>query len=141
MSASLNRVQLIGNLGLKPNVITGKNGQTFVTATMATNESFKKDDGWETIVHWHQLIFFGNQAKVCEYLDKGSQVYIEGKIRTNQWTDKDGNNRQSYSIVVTNTQILGKSKSNEEAAPDNTATHHLDEMRQVLSESTSDIPF
>ena len=80
MTASLNHVQLIGNLGADPKSITGKNGQSFVTATLATNESFKRNDEWKTRVEWHQLLLFGKLSKVAEYLKKGSQIYLEGKV-------------------------------------------------------------
>ena len=83
MTASLNRVQLIGNLGADPKNITGKDGQSFVTAALATNESYKQNDESQTRVEWHQLVLFGKLTKVAEYLKKGSQIYLEGKLRSN----------------------------------------------------------
>ena len=141
MTASLNKVQLIGNLGAEPKIITGKDGQSFVTATLATNESFKQNDEWKSRTEWHQLIFFGNQTKVTEFLHKGSQVFIEGKLRTNPWTDKDGNSRQSISIVVSNIQLLGQGKPNDDKQATNTAESHMAQMREMLQETSEDVPF
>lgn len=140
MTAALNRVTLIGNLGADPNTIAGKDGQSFVTATLATNEAFKQNEEWKTRVEWHQLVMFGKLTKVAEYLQKGSQVYVEGKLRSNQWTDGDGNTRQSLSIVVNNIQLLGQSKSADENSS-RTAESHMAQMREMLQQNSEDIPF
>tara|TARA_B100000949_G_C14125507_1_gene384407 strand:- start:306 stop:728 length:423 start_codon:yes stop_codon:yes gene_type:complete len=140
MTASLNRVTLIGNLGAEPKTITGKDGQSFVTATLATNESFKQNDEWKTRVEWHQLVMFGKLTKITEYLKKGSQVYVEGKLRSNQWIDGDGNTRQSLSIVINNIQLLGHSKSADEISS-KTAESHMAQMREMLQEESEDAPF
>lgn len=130
MTASLNRVQLIGNLGNDPKIVTTKEGKTFVTTTLATNESFKQDDEWQQRVEWHQLVLFGNQTKVAEYLHKGSLVFIEGKLRTNQWTDNEGQSRQTISIVVSNIQLLGQNKKE----PADVAQSNIAKMRDLLQE-------
>lgn len=140
MTASLNKVQLIGNLGAGPKTITSQNGQSFVTATLATNESFKQNDEWKTRVKWHQLVLFGKLTKIVEYLQKGSQVYVEGKLRSNQWTDGDGNTRHSLSIVVNNIQLLGQSKPADETA-NKTAESHMAQMREMLQADSEDMPF
>lgn len=140
MTAALNRVTLIGNLGADPKTIAGKDGQSFVTAILATNEAFKQNEEWKTRVEWHQLVMFGKLTKVAEYLQKGSQVYVEGKLRSNQWTDGDGNTRQSLSIVVNNIQLLGQSKSADENSS-RTAESHMAQMREMLQQNSEDIPF
>jgi len=140
MTASLNKVQLIGNLGAEPKTITSQNGQSFVTATLATNESFKQNEEWKIRVEWHQLVMFGKLTKVAEYLQKGSQVYVEGKLRSNQWTDGDGNTRQSVSVVVSNIQLFGQSKPADETAR-KTAESHMAQMREMLQAESEDIPF
>lgn len=140
MTASLNRVQLIGNLGANPKSITGKNGQPFVTATLATNELFKQNDEWKTKVEWHQLVLFGKITKVAEYLKKGSQVYLEGKLRSNQWTDNEGNSRQAFSIVVNHIQLLSSSKSADESN-NKTAEHHMAQMREMLQTDSEETLF
>lgn len=141
MTASLNRIQLIGNLGADPKSITSKDGQPFVTATLATNESFKKNDEWQTRVEWHQLVFFGKFTKVAELLQKGSQVFIKGKPRSNPWIDKDGNTRSAISIVVGNIQLLGQSKASDDQPVNNTAESHVVQMREMLQETTEDVQF
>ncbi|HHN3503383.1 TPA: single-stranded DNA-binding protein [Legionella pneumophila] len=140
MTASLNKVQLIGNLGADPKTITSQNGQSFVTVTLATNESFKQNDEWKTRVEWHQLVMFGKLTKIVEYLQKGSQVYVEGKLRSNQWTDGDGNTRHSLSIVISNIQLLGQSKPADETA-NKTAESHMAQMRDMLQADSEDVPF
>lgn len=140
MTASLNKIQLIGHLGAEPKIITSQNGQSFVTATLATNESFKQNEEWKTRVEWHQLVIFGKLTKVSEYLQKGSQVYVEGKLRSNQWTDGDGKTRHSLSVVVSNIQLLGQSKPADEAA-NKTAESHMAQMREMLQADSEDVPF
>ncbi len=140
MTAALNRVTLIGNLGADPKTIVGKDGQSFVTATLATNEAFKQNEEWKTRVEWHQLVIFGKLTKISEYLQKGSQVYVEGKLRSNHWTDGDGNTRHSLSIVVNNIQLLGHSKPVDETA-NKTAENHMAQMREMLQQNSEDIPF
>lgn len=140
MTASLNRVQLIGNLGADPKSITGKDGQSFVTAALATNESFKHNDEWKTRVEWHQLVLFGKLTKVAEYLNKGAQVYLEGKLRSNQWTDNEGKARQALSIVVSHIQLLSTPKSADESS-NKTAEQHMAQMREMLQPDSEEIPF
>ena len=118
MSATLNKVQLIGNIGAEPKQITTKEGSIFVTASLATNKAVKRNGEWETMVEWHQLIFFGSMTKVTEHLRKGSQIFTEGKLRTNSWTDANGINHRATSIVVSNVQLLGQAKSKQEQASD-----------------------
>ncbi|MFO3428827.1 single-stranded DNA-binding protein [Legionella pneumophila serogroup 10] len=139
MTASLNRVQLIGNLGADPKSIAGKDGQSFVRATLATNESFKQNDEWQTKVEWHQLVLFGNLTEVTEYLKKGSHVYLEGKLRSNQWTDNEGKARQALSIVVSHIQLLSPPKSTDESSK--TAELHMAQMREMLQPDSEEIPF
>ncbi|WP_019215229.1 single-stranded DNA-binding protein [Legionella tunisiensis] len=140
MTASLNRVQLIGNLGADPKSITGKDGQSFVTVTLATNESFKQNDEWKTRVEWHQLVLFGKLTKVAKYLNKGAQIYLEGKLRSNQWTDNEGKARQALSIVVSHIQLLSTSKSTDESSS-KTAEQHMAQMREILQPDSEEIPF
>ncbi|HAT1795735.1 TPA: single-stranded DNA-binding protein [Legionella pneumophila] len=140
MTASLNRVQLIGNLGAAPKSITGKDGQSFVTAALATNESFKQNDEWQTRVEWHQLVLFGKLTKVAEYLKKGSQIYLEGKLRSNQWTDNEGKARQALNVVVSYIQLLNPPKSADESN-NKTAEHHMAQMREMLQTDSEEIPF
>lgn len=140
MTASLNRVQLIGNIGADPKKIAGKDGRSFVTATLATHESFKPNEEWETRVEWHQLVFLGKLTQVSVYLRKGAAVYLEGKLRSNQWTDNEGKARQTLSIVVNYIQVLSSSKSDDESSS-KTAEHHMAQTREMLHTDSEEIPF
>jgi len=142
MTAMLNRVQLIGNIGDEPKPITTKSGHVFVTASLATNESVKRNDQWESMVEWHQLIFFGSMRKITGHLSKGSPVYIEGKLRNSSWTDANGTIHRTTNIMVSNVQLLGSSKAKEDQATEPTSPHaaaHLAEMQTMLA--GSDVPF
>ncbi len=143
MTATLNKVQLIGNIGAEPKPITTKNGSIFVTTSLATNDAVKKNGEWETMVEWHQLIFFGSLTKITAHLRKGSQVFIEGKLRSNNWTDAGGSTHRATTIVVTNVQLLGQSKQNNQAADPSSisAETHLAKMQEMLESGSEDIPF
>lgn len=113
----LNKVMLIGTLGANPDfrVINANGGNKSVaTVSIATNESFKDSNGnIKEITEWHRLVFWGKQAEVVrDYLHKGSQVYVEGKIRTRSYEDKNGQKKTVTEIQVTDLQMLGgKSES------------------------------
>lgn len=144
MTATLNRIQLIGNIGAEPKTITTKEGKTFVTASLATNEAVKRNEKWENMVEWHQLIFFGSMTKVTEHLHKGSQVYIEGKLQSNSWTDNHGSTHRATNIVVTNVQLLSspKQKSDQpDVAGSLNAEAHIAQMREMVETSSEEVPF
>jgi single-strand DNA-binding protein len=105
-----NRVQLIGHLGMNPEVKEFDNGKKMAKLTLATNESYKNQKG-ELIkeVQWHNLVAWGNTAKIAEnFLSKGKEVCIEGKISTRDYEDKEGNKRYITEIVVNDILMLGK---------------------------------
>ena len=108
--ASVNRVILIGNLGRDPEVRSSQNAGKVATVNIATTE-FRKDSktgisGEQT--EWHRISIFGKLADVAEqYLKKGSPVFIEGRIRTNKWTDKAGVERYGVEVICENLQLLG----------------------------------
>lgn len=144
MTATLNRTQLIGNIGADPKPITTKAGNLFVIASLATNEPVKRDGEWETMVEWHQLIFFGSMAKITEHILKGTQVYIEGKLRSNPWTDANGTTHRSTNVVVTNVQLLGHSKPKENQVAEPTSMNaeaNLAQMRDILEISSEEEPY
>jgi single-strand DNA-binding protein len=107
---SVNKVILVGNLGKDPEVRYTASGTAVANFTLATSERFKDRDGnpqerteWHNIVAWRQL------AEICgKYLVKGKQVYIEGKIQTRAWEDRDGNKRYTTEIVADQMQMLGR---------------------------------
>ena len=107
--ASVNKVILIGNLGADPETRYLPSGDAITNIRIATTEAWK-DKGGEKQEHteWHRIAFFGKQAEIAgQYLKKGSPVYVEGRIRTRKWQDKDGQDRYSTEIVADRMQLLG----------------------------------
>ena len=99
--AGVNKVILLGNLGKDPEINTLESGVKVARFPLATNEYFKGKDG-EMVekTEWHQVVLWRNRAELAEkYLTKGSQVYIEGRIQTRDWEDKEGNKRYTTEIV------------------------------------------
>lgn len=108
MSASLNRVTLIGNLGSDPEVKKTTSGQPVANFNIATNESWKDKDGNDQErTEWHKIVAWGKLAELCEkYLEKGKSVYVEGKLQTREWNDKEENKRSTTEIVAQVIQFL-----------------------------------
>ncbi len=109
---SLNKVMLIGRLGGKPELTYLPQTERAVAKfTLATNERYFKPDTNESSdrVEWHKIVAWGKLAEFCEkYLDQGKQIYLEGKLRTRNWQDKDGNKRYTTEIEAQNITLLGK---------------------------------
>ena len=105
-----NKVQLIGHLGIAPEVRTTKAGKKMVRFSMATNEVYKNVNGEKvTETQWHNLIAWGKVADLAEkFLSKGSEVAIEGKLINNNYTDKDGNKKYSTEVHVNELLLMGK---------------------------------
>ncbi|MRU28342.1 single-stranded DNA-binding protein [Xylella fastidiosa] len=113
--ASLNKMQLIGNLGADPDIRYMQDGTATVTVSVATTDTWKnKETGnKEEKTEWHRVVFFRGLAEIVgEYLKKGSQIYVEGKLRTRSWTDKEGIDRYTTEIVAQEMQMLGKKQDN-----------------------------
>ena len=109
MGASVNKVILIGNLGSDPEVRYTPSGSAVANFSIATNESWKDKNGQDQDrTEWHKIVVWGKQAENCgEYLSKGRTVYIEGRLQTRSWDDKEGNKRYTTEIVATTVQFLG----------------------------------
>jgi single-strand DNA-binding protein len=108
--SSVNKVILIGNLGKDPEVRYINETTPVANFTLATTESYKDKNGQrQDITEWHNIVAWRGLAEVAEkYLKKGKQVYIEGRIRTRSWDDKEGNKRYTTEIVADTMQMLGK---------------------------------
>ena len=106
---SVNKVILVGRLGKDPETRYMTNGEAVTNATLATSENWKDKSGEkQEKTEWHNLVFYRRLAEVAgEYLRKGSQVYIEGKIQTRKWQDKEGKDRYTTEIIVNEMQMLG----------------------------------
>jgi single-strand DNA-binding protein len=108
--ASVNKVIIVGNLGRDPEIRYLPSGDAVANITVATTDRYKDKQTGENkeITEWHRINFFGRQAEVVgQYLRKGSQVYVEGSLRTRKWTDKDGQEKYSTEIRADNMQMLG----------------------------------
>ncbi len=104
----INKVILVGRLGADPEMKYGSSGNPFTTFNLATSETWTKDGQKTEKTEWHRIITFGKLAEICaQYLNKGKQVYIEGKIQTRSWEDKEGNKRWTTEIICQNMQMLG----------------------------------
>ena len=102
--ASLNKVTLIGNLGQDPEVRFTGSGKAVANFSIATTE--KWDGGEKT--EWHKVVVWGKQAESCkEYLSKGRQIYVEGRLQTRQWEDKTGNKRYTTEVIAQRVLFLG----------------------------------
>lgn len=114
--ASVNKVTLVGNLGRDPEVRSFPDGKQIANITIATTEKWKdKTTGdMKEATEWHRIVFNGRLAEIAsQYLKKGSQVYIEGSLRTRKYTDKDGAEKYSTEIRADQMQMLGNKASNE----------------------------
>ena len=108
--ASVNKVILIGNLGRDPEVRYTPNGSAVCNLRLATTRNWKNRDSGERVeeTEWHSVVLYDRQAEVAgEYLKKGRPVYIEGRLKTRKWQDKDGNDRYTTEIVAETMQLLG----------------------------------
>ena len=110
MARGVNKVILVGNLGADPETRTMPSGGTVANIRIATSESWKDKQSGEQKerTEWHTVVMFGRLGEIAaEYLRKGSQVYIEGSLRTRKWQDKDGRDRYNTEVVAAEMQMLG----------------------------------
>lgn len=132
---SVNKVILIGRLGKDPEIRYTPSGTAVANLSLAT--SFKPKDGEEK-TEWHRCVAFGRTAEVCgEYLHKGSQVYIEGRLQTRDWEDKEGNKRYTTEVLVERMQMLGSRVDREQVPPLNGG----EESFNKLPDDLNDVPF
>lgn len=137
--ASVNRVTLVGNLGADPDIRYMPSGEAVANLSIATTDKYKNRDG-EMVeqTEWHRVSFFGKVAEVCsEYLSKGSQVYVEGSIRTRKYTDKQGVEKYSTEIRGERMQMLG-SRNDRDNSRDNRDSR--DDSRRASSNQRRDEP-
>ena len=110
MARGINKVILVGNLGADPESRTTPGGLTVTNIRVATTEKRKDRQSGDLIeeTEWHRIVMFDRLAEVArEYLRKGSQVYVEGRLQTRKWQDKDGNDRYTTEIIARDMQMLG----------------------------------
>ncbi|MGU9977259.1 MAG: single-stranded DNA-binding protein [Candidatus Oxydemutatoraceae bacterium WSBS_2016_MAG_OTU14] len=125
MARGINKVILVGNLGQTPEVRYTQNDKAMCNASLATTESWKDKESNERQerTEWHRLVFFGRLAEIAgEWLKKGAQVYIEGRLRTRKWQDQSGNDKYTTEVIVSEMNLLGS--RNNDAPKDNAPSEH-----------------
>ena len=135
MARGINKVILVGNLGNDPEVRYGANGAAIANITVATSDSWKDKNTGEQVekTEWHRVVGFNRVGEIMgEYLKKGSKVYIEGKLQTRKWQDKDGQDRYTTEIVANEMQML-------DGKGDNSAPQPAPQQR--APDFDDDIPF
>jgi single-strand DNA-binding protein len=143
MARGVNKVTLIGNLGADPESRTTQSGSAVATVRVATAESWRDKETQELQerTEWHRVVFFGRTAEVvAQYLTKGSQIYVEGRITTRKWQDKEGNDRYTTEIVGSDMQMLG-GKGSGGNAPQPSKKETEDPVSQASQPFDDDIPF
>lgn len=153
--ASVNKVILVGNLGKDPETRYMSGGDAVCNITIATSESWKDKNTGEKreITEWHKIVFYRKLAEIAgQYLRKGSSVYVEGRIRTRKWHDKDGNDRYTTEIEATEMQMLGSRQSGGQSDQGgyqqpqsrpaaNPGQQPRQQQRQAYDDLSDDIPF
>jgi len=139
--AGVNKVILIGNLGKDPEIRQLETGVKVASFSLATTESYKGKDGNRVDqTEWHNIVLWRGLAEVAEkYLKKGNTIYVEGKIRTRSWEDKEGNKRYTTEIIGDNMTMIGSKKDNENSHASNTSASESPEIN--TSQEADDLPF
>ena len=139
MSRGINKVILVGNLGQDPEIRYTPGGMAVANITVATSDSWKDKQTGEQQerTEWHRVVFFNRLAEIAgEYLKKGSQVYIEGRLQTRKWKDQGGQDRYTTEIVANDMQMLGSRGKSAGAAPE----HDYNQSRSASKPATTSSP-
>jgi single-strand DNA-binding protein len=147
--ASVNKVILIGNLGKDPELRYTPGGAAVANFSIATNERWKDKEGnQQERTEWHNIVLWGRLAEIAnDYLKKGSAVYIEGRLQTRSWEDRDGNKRYTTEIVGTQMQMLGRAeagaggRSAEAGSERNMGASPPSDEKKGSDEVDDDLPF
>ena len=149
--AGVNKVILIGNLGADPEIRTLENGTKVARIRIATSESYTNKEGMRVEnTEWHSITLWRQLADITEkYLSKGKQVYVEGKLQTRSWKDKEGNDRYTTEIVADKMQMLGRASGQSENSESGNSTQQFSSSQQKqetnagtqLVDEEDDLPF
>ncbi len=137
---SVNKVILVGRLGKDPEVRYSNNGNAITNFNLATSRVYKNKQGEKVDeTEWHRCVSFGRTAEVCgEYLHKGSLIYVEGRLQTRDWEDKDGNKRWTTEIIIDNMKMLG-SKNDRGGSSEESSGNPFDKGPSDIPDD--DVPF
>ena len=141
--AGVNKVILIGNLGKDPEIRHLENGTAVANFPIATSESYKDKEGARVDqTEWHNIVVWRKLAEIAEsYLKKGSQIYLEGKLRTRSWEDQQGNKRYTTEVVADTFTMLGKKESNQNPQKPFNSIDNPSTSQQSKIEEEDDLPF
>lgn len=144
--SGVNKVILIGNLGADPEIRHLQNGAAVANFRLATSETYKDRQTGEKReqTEWHNVVAWRGLAEITErYLRKGSKVYVEGKLRTRQWQDKDGNNRYTTEVVADEMTMLDRPMGDRQEASPTGRTQQEPALSQTPAEASDadDLPF
>jgi single-strand DNA-binding protein len=140
---SINKVILIGNAGKDPEVKYLESGVPVCTIPLATSETYTNKSGEKvTNTEWHNIVLWRGLAEIAQkYVKKGTQLFIEGKIRTRSWDDKDGNKRYTTEIIADSLQLLGRRPEDGHAAPQENKPAPEADSFTPSNEPADDLPF
>ena len=146
MSKGINKVILVGNLGKDPDATITASGAAICNITVATSENWKDKQTGEKVekTEWHRVVAFQRLAEIMgEFLRKGSQVYIEGKLQTRKWQDQNGQDRYTTEVVARDMQMLGGRTSNQTSDKPADGQGFREQRQESKSDSfdQDDIPF
>jgi single-strand DNA-binding protein len=142
--ASVNKVIIVGNLGKDPEIRYMPNGDAVTNCTIATTDSWKDKTTGEKkeATEWHRIVFFRKLAEIAgQYLKKGSQVYIEGSLKTRKWQDKEGRDCYTTEIVADSMQMLGSRGPSSDSDQPKHASRQAAPPTGGLGDFEDDIPF
>ena len=144
MARGINKVIIVGNLGADPDSRAMPSGNAVTNISVATSESWNDRDTGEKKekTEWHRVVFFNRLAEIAaQYLKKGSQVYVEGKLQTRKWEDKEGNERWTTEVVANQMQMLGDRMSGDMSNDNASSSQSTSDNDFSTDEFDDDIPF
>ena len=144
MARGINKVIVVGNLGADPDTRAMPSGNQVTNISVATSESWndKVTGDKQERTEWHRVVFYGRLAEIAgDYLKKGSQVYVEGKLQTRKWEDKEGNEKWTTEIVANQMQMLGERMSSGSSNNDRAPAQNTNKNDFANDDFDDDIPF
>ena len=144
MARGINKVIIVGNLGADPDSRAMPSGNAVTNISVATSESWNDRETGEKQekTEWHRVVFFNRLAEIAaQYLKKGSQVYVEGKLQTRKWEDKEGNERWTTEVVANQMQMLGDRMSGDMSNDNASSSQSTSDNDFSTDEFDDDIPF
>jgi len=144
MARGINKVIIVGNLGADPDSRAMPSGNAVTNISVATSESWKDRETGEKRekTEWHRVVFYNRLAEIAaQYLKKGSQVYVEGKLQTRKWDDKEGNERWTTEVVANQMEMLGDRMSNNMSNDNASSSQSTSDNDFSTDDFDDDIPF